>query len=211
MTSPVKSRRYSSSLRQEQAALTKRRILEAAAELFTGQGFGPTTIRAIAEHAKVAPDTVYATFGTKAKLLTALIDWRLAPSGESSILDRPQMQGIRDEHDPRRLLQRFAADYADIAARVRPVSEVLRTAKAVDPAMAAVRDELEAHRLEFNRTVIDWLSKRSKLRVSKERAAHITWTLASPDVSRMLCDVQGWTTKEYGDWLADTLIAALLR
>jgi len=38
----------------------------------------------------------------------------------------------------------------------------------------------------------------------------IVWALASPDVGRMLCDIQGWTTGEYADWLEETLVATLL-
>ena len=44
----------------------------------------------------------------------------------------------------------------------------------------------------------------------QSRAAQIVWTLASPDVGRMLCDVQGWTTGQYADWLEDTLATTLL-
>src|SRR4051812_5901525 len=101
MAKPVNPRSYNSPLRREQAARTRQRILDAAADLFIGKGYGATSIRSIAEAAGVAPDTVYATFGSKARLLSALIDVRLAPGGESSILDRPEAQAIRDERDPR--------------------------------------------------------------------------------------------------------------
>lgn len=206
----VKARSYNSPVRREQATRTRQRILDAAADLFTGQGYGATSIRAIAEAAQVAPDTVYAIFGSKARLLTALIDIRLAPSGESSVLDRPQVQVMRDERDPHRFLRLFARDYATMAERVRPVSEVLRTAKAVDPEMAAVRDEIEGYRFQYMQTVVGWLAERSKLRMPLPRAAQVLWALASPDVGRMLCDVQGWTTDEYADWLAHTLTSTLL-
>ena len=206
----VKPRSYNSPVRREQATRTRQRILDGAADLFTSQGYGATSIRAIAEAAQVAPDTVYATFGSKARLLTALIDIRLAPGGESSILDRPQVQVLRDERDPHQFLHLFARDYATMSERVRPVSEVLRTAKAVEPEMAAVRDEIEGYRFQYMQTVVGWLAERSKLRMPLPRAAQVVWALASPDVGRMLCDVQGWTTDEYADWLVHTLTATLL-
>jgi AcrR family transcriptional regulator len=210
MTKNVKTRGYNSPLRREQAARTRQRILDAAGDLFVQQGYGTTSIRRIADAAQVAPDTVYATFGSKARLLTALLDIRLAPGGQTSILDRPEMQAIREERDPRRLLRLFALDYAAMSERVRPVSEVLRTAKATEPEMATVREEIEAHRLEYMRTIVQWLAQRAKLRVPADRAAQIVWALASPDVGRMLCDVQGWTTGEYASWLEDTLTTTLL-
>ena len=211
MVDQVNTRSYNSPVRREQAIRTRQRILDAAAHLFTDRGYGGTSIRAIAEAAQVAPDTVYATFGRKARLLTALIDIRLAPGGESTILDRPQVQVMRDERDPGRFLRLFARDYATMAERVRPVSEVLRTAKAAEPEMAAVRDEIEGYRFQYMRTVVGWLAERTKLRMPLPRAAQAVWALASPDVGRMLCDVQGWTTDEYADWLADTLTATLIR
>jgi hypothetical protein len=36
------------------------------------------------------------------------------------------------------------------------------------------------------------------------------WTLASPDVARMLCDELGWTEQQHARWLADTLARSLL-
>ena len=210
MSKPVKTRSYNSAVRREQAARTRQRILDAAADLFARQGYGATSVRQIAEAARVAPDTVYATFGSKARLLTALVDIRLVPGGQAAVLDRPEMQALRHERDPRRLLRLFARDYAAMSERVRPVSEVLRTAKAVEPEMAAVREEMEGHRFEYMRTIVRWLAERARLRVAEGRAAQIVWALASPDVARMLCDVQGWTTGEYAAWLEETLAATLL-
>jgi AcrR family transcriptional regulator len=210
MAEPVKTRTYNSPVRREQAARTRQRILESAADLFVRQGYGTTSIRQIAGAAQVAPDTVYATFGSKARLLTALLDIRLAPGGQASILDRPEAQAILAEPDPRQLLRLFARDYAAMSERVRPVSEVLRTAKAVDPEMATIHEEIEAHRFIYMRTIVRRLADRAGLRVPPDRAAQIVWTLASPDVGRMLCDVQGWTTGQYADWLEDTLAATLL-
>ena len=117
---------------------------------------------------------------------------------------------ILEEPDPRQLLRLFARDYAAMSERVRPVSEVLRTAKAVEPEMATVREQMEAHRFTYMRTIVLRLASRAKLRVPLNRAAQIVWTLASPDVGRMLCDVQGWTTAEYAAWLEETLATTLL-
>jgi AcrR family transcriptional regulator len=210
MAEPVKTRTYNSPVRREQATRTRQQILESAADLFVCQGYGTTSVRQIAGAARVAPDTVYATFGSKARLLTALLDIRLAPGGQTSILDRPEARAILEEPDPRRLLRLFARDYAAMSERVRPLSEVLRTAKAVEPEMATVREEVEAHRFAYMHTIVQRLASRAKLRVSLNRAAQIVWTLASPDVGRMLCDVQGWSTGQYADWLEDTLATTLL-
>jgi len=209
MTDPVKKRPYASSVRQQQAAQTKTRIIEAAAALFAERGYALTTVRDIADRAGTAVDTVYAVFGTKARVLTALIDARLAP-GSGSVLDRPEAHAIRDEPEQARQLHLMARDIAAISTRVRPVYEIMRTASAVEPEMAAVFAEMDGHRLRNMRTFVGWVASRGPLRVSEERAAEIVWAMASPDVARMLCDVSGWAQDEYAQWLEDSLVRLLL-
>ena len=207
---PVKKRSYSSAVRKEQAAQTRARILEAAGELFESNGYARTTIAAIAERAGVAADTVYATFGNKARVLTGLIDVRLAPAGDDNVLDRADAHAVRDEPDQRRQLHAFARDIAAISARVRPVYEIMRTASAVEPEMATVFAEMDAYRLRNMSQAAAWIAARGPLRVDVERAGQIIWAVASPDVARMLCDVQGWTNDQYAEWLEDMLVRTLL-
>jgi AcrR family transcriptional regulator len=211
MPKPVKKRAYSSPVRQEQAALTRARILEAAGDCFVSNGYARTTIREIAKAANVADDTVYAVFGTKARVLTALIDQRMAPAaGIDNVLSRPEAQAVRDEPNQRRQLHLFARDMAAVSARVRPVYEILRTAAAVEPAMGAIHAEMDAYRLRNMRQAADWIAAHGALRIDVDRAGQIIWALASPDVARMFCDGQGWTQEQYAEWLEDALVRVLL-
>ena len=210
MSNPVKKRSYKSIVRREQAARTRSLIIDAAAELFTTQGFARTTIRAIAELAGVAPDTVYAIFGSKVRVLTALIDARLAPPGVANVMDRPEARTVRDEPDQRHQLRLFARDIAALSSRVRPIYEVLRTAGAGEPEVRTVFSEMEEHRLANMRRVAEWFAARGRLRLDTERAAEVIWVLASPDVARMCCEVRGWSEAEHAAWLEDMLVSALL-
>jgi AcrR family transcriptional regulator len=210
MAKPVKKRAYRSDFRRQQAALTRTAIVDAAADLFVSEGYARTTIRAIAERAGVAPDTVYATFGAKVRVLTGVIDDRLAPPGVDNVMERPEAQAVRTEPDQSNQLRRFAHDIASLSTRVRPIFEVLRTASASEPEVRAVFDEMEAYRFTNMARVATWLSEQGPLRVDRDRAAAIIWTLASPDVARMLCDVQGWSEAEHAEWLASALAASLL-
>jgi hypothetical protein len=126
------------------------------------------------------------------------------------VAERPEFLALADEPDQRRLLKAFARDWVAISERARPVSEILRTAKAVDPEMATVRSEMERNRHRYMHTIAELLADRGPLRVDVDRAADIIWTLASPDVGRMLCDDRGWTAGDYADWLEATLAASLL-
>jgi AcrR family transcriptional regulator len=212
MPEPVKRKRaYSSVVRREQAAQTRARILDAAADLFLAEGYARTTIRAIAELACVAPDTVYATFGSKARVLTAVIDRRLVPDDSvANVTERPEAQAVRAERDQRHQLERFAEFITAISSDLRPVFEILRTASAVEPEMAAVFKEMDEFRLQNMYRYAEWVAARGPLRVDTRRAGEIMWAFASPDVGRMLCDELGWTQAQHADWLADVLIRTLL-
>src|SRR5436190_14618390 len=103
------SRKYSSTVRDEQAARTRARILDAASELFLERGYARTTMQDIADLAGVARDTVHASFGSKARVLTALIDIRLVPdSSVASVTQTDDAQAVRDEVDQRRQIELFA-------------------------------------------------------------------------------------------------------
>jgi AcrR family transcriptional regulator len=206
---PTPKRSYSSTVRQEQAARTRARITAAARHLFIDQGYGRTTIKAIAEAAGVAPDTVYATFGSKVRVLTAVLDAGLAPPGVN-VMDRPEAHAVRDDPDQRGQIERFARDIASLSTRTRPIYEVLRTAGAVDADAGDVHREMEQHRLDAMGRLAGWLAEHGSLRIDIDRARDVIFTVASPDVARLLCDVRGWSEEEHATWMSDTLAAALL-
>ena len=89
-TSP---RPYRSTLRDEQARATQRRIVAAGHDLFVEQGYAPTTIDAIAAHAGVSRKTVFTSVGGKAAVLKLAWDWALAGDDEPvPMADRPDVQ-----------------------------------------------------------------------------------------------------------------------
>jgi AcrR family transcriptional regulator len=188
-------RRYSSTVRDEQAARTRARILDAAAELFLAHGYARTTVQGIADAAGVARDTVHAAFGSKSRVLTALIDTRLVPDGGvANVTESAEAQAIKGEEDPHEQIRLFAVWIAKLSTRLRPVFEIMRTASAVEPEMAAVFAEMDRYRLK-NMHVY---------------AGETLWAVSSPDVARMLCDELGWSEAEHARWLADALTRSLL-
>jgi AcrR family transcriptional regulator len=204
-------RKYSSAVREEQAARTRTRILDAAAELFLERGYARTTMKDIAVQADVARDTVHAIFGSKARVLTALIDHRLVPDGSvTNVTQLPEALAIKDEVHQRKQIELFAKFIASISTELRPVFEILRTASAVEPEMAKVFEEMDQFRMNNMQTYASWIAARGPLRVSTRQAGEIIWALASLDVARMLCDELGWTESQHARWLSDTLIRTLL-
>jgi AcrR family transcriptional regulator len=208
----VKDRRkYSSAVREEQAVRTRTRILDAAAELFLERGYARTTMKDIAVQAEVARDTVHAIFGSKAGVLTALINYRLVPDGSvTNVTQLPGALAIKGEVDQRKQIELFARFIAGISTELRPVYEILRTASAVEPEMAKVFEEMDQFRMNNMQTYARWIAARGPLRVSIRQAGETIWALASLDVARMLCDELGWTESQHARWLSDTLIRTLL-
>lgn len=209
--SEVKRRRYESPVRQEQAAQTRARIVTAASELFESNGYARTSIRQVAEEAGVAPDTVYATFGSKPRVLTAVIDERLRGGhGVGNVMERPELLAVRDERDQRRQVQLLGDAMSRIVEQVGPVFEMMRAAATVEPAMVDVHAEMQGYRLRNMTVAIGWLRASGPLRVPDDEAAETLWTLAAPDTARQLRHDRGWSRKRYAAWLSDTLTRALL-
>ena len=75
--------------REQQARATRARIIAAAARRFLARGYAGTTMRAVAADAGVALPTVELVFGTKAKLLKAVVDAAIGGDDEPvPMLDR---------------------------------------------------------------------------------------------------------------------------
>jgi AcrR family transcriptional regulator len=206
-------RRYESTLRQEQARHTRARILDAAEKLFSERGYANTSMDAIARSAGVATDTVYATFQSKAGLLHRLLDVRVGGDDEPvELLERAGPQGVKREPSQRRQLDAFASDVTSIQERVRPVDDIMRGAAAVDSEIASFRTRMHESRLDNMRQFASWVASKGPLRdgMSVDDAATIVWTLASPEVHRLLRAERGWTAERYRDWLATTLTRTLL-
>jgi AcrR family transcriptional regulator len=206
-------RRYESTLRQEQARNTRARILDAAQKLFSERGYASTSMGAIAKGAGVATDTVYATFQSKPGLLHKLLDVRVGGDDEPvELLERAGPQAVKREPSQRRQLEAFASDVASIQERVRPVDDIIRGAAAVDSEIAAFRTRMHESRLDNMRQFASWVASKGPLRdgMSVDDAATIVWTLASPEVHRLLRAERGWTAERYRNWLATTLTRTLL-
>lgn len=211
MSRAAKKRPYASKLRREQAALTRRRILEAADDLFGADGYVRTTINEIAQRAGVASDTVYAVFGSKGRVLTALLDMHLVHGADvSNELDLPEAKAIRDESDQRSQIALYVRFLIDALDRIGRVYAIMRSAATVDDEMSSIYSEMQMYRARNLDKIVGWIAKNGRLRVTRKRAGEIMWALASPDLASMLRDQRGWSSEEYAQWLEDLLAHALL-
>jgi AcrR family transcriptional regulator len=213
MRAPVKRRRYDSPRRREQARETRRAILDAARSLFTERGYGATTIGALAERARVAPETVYAAFGNKRSILAELVDVSIAgDDAPVPILERPWVRQLRDEPDPRARLRILAGSGRSMLERSTPVLEVLRSAAANDPEIAGLWRRYKSQRLEGQRVLLGIVTEGCGLRegLSPEAALDVVFTLGSPETYALLVGDRGWSPAEFERWYEDALARLLL-
>ena len=118
---PVK-RRYDASRRRQAAARTREAILDAALQLFAGQGYAATPMTAIAERAGVALDTVYASVGRKPELARLLIETAISGSSQAVPAgERDYVQAIQAASDAETKIAIYASAVRAIAGRLAPV------------------------------------------------------------------------------------------
>ena len=214
--SDVSRRRYDATRRREQAARTRARIVEVAGRLFVERGYAGTTIPAIAGEAGVAVETVYRSASGKAGLLADAVRAAVAGGAERAevpVPERPAIRRIKEEPDPVRQLQLYAATQPGIWSRVGPLLRVLDAAANSDASLVEVRERIAADRRSGLRDGLGrMLEQRGVLRdgVTAERAGDIVYTVCGQASYLALVGDCGWTEGAYESWLAETLIAALL-
>jgi AcrR family transcriptional regulator len=209
----VKPRPYDTTNRQRQAADTRRRIFEAAQELFTRDGYVTTTIAAIAEHAGVAVQTVYASTKSKRDILKGILD--LAISGEEEqvpVQASWRWREIEAEPDPRTKLRELARLHRDICVREAPAFAIMADAAGSDPEIRTLMHDMADQRYQDHHRLAKTLHQTGHLRpdLPSRRAADIMWALANEQTYLALVRDRRWSTHDYEGWLADQLIAALL-
>jgi AcrR family transcriptional regulator len=214
MAEPVKTtRRYDSPRRREQAAATRRIVLDAAQPLFESQGYAATTMAAIAKAAGVSLKTVYVIFETKSGVLRAL--WNLLLRGDDDdvpVAQRAWYREVVEEPDPERRLRLNARNARRVKERAGALMGVIRSAAALDSDIAALWGRIESEFHANQRVIVQSLHDRGALRpgLGVDRATDVLWTLNHPDVWLLLVGQRGWTPAQFEAWFGDTMVAQLL-
>lgn len=199
-------RPYRSSVRDQKAMDTRRRIAEAARDLFAQHGFSGTTVASIAAQAGVATPTVYATFGSKGAIVRALLSQMENDAGNAEWVVR-----ISQENNPHAKLDAFAAWTTALFSSSKVLIQAASSA-AEDPALATLRAEGNRHRREGLRAIIGALEQSNALSagLSTEHALDRAWMLTGIELYLSATDGCGWSDTQYREWLAALLQQQLL-
>ena len=206
------ARTYSSPLRKQQAAATRRAVLAAARDLFVAQGYAATTVDQIAERAGVSKPTVFNAVGNKQMLLRTVRDVALAGDDRPiPVSQRPLAAKIGEEPDRRRAIELLATHLTTAASRYAPVYEVLRAAAdSGEPDLRALWETEEEQRLAGARHWIDVLRRKGNSNppgFDVRSAVDVLWLLMASDNFSRLVYRRGWSEARYRRWLIAAISA----
>jgi AcrR family transcriptional regulator len=206
-------RRYDASRRRAAAGETRKRIVEAARQIFLRQGYAATRMAEIADAAGVSLETLYAAFGPKPRLVQHLIE--LAISGADQpvpALERAWVRAIYAEPDPKRKIEMFAAGVRELQERVAPLWTVVLEAAKGDSELKVIVDELNQRRVMHMRMFVSDLVAAGGLRpgLAPDEAADVIWAMNSSEFFTLLVLERGWEPERFETWIAEAWKRILL-
>ena len=197
--------------RQEQAAATRQRIVDAAYDLFCELGYRATTMALIAERAGVAVQTVYFTFRTKDGLLQEVHSQTVLGRGTPvAPMDQPWYRAAAAEADPVRATSVLVDGVGTILARVAPMLPVFQAVVA-DPAGEVYRRSEALRRPAMYDVARELLLPKGDLRpgVDDAYAGDLLVVLLGPEIYRMYVLELGWSHDRWVNWTAQILLREL--
>jgi AcrR family transcriptional regulator len=206
------ARAYRSPTRAERARRTRARILDAAQRRFVERGYPATTMRSIAESAGVAVPTVEVLFGTKAHLLTSVIDVAIAGDDEPvAVLDRDWTAHALRQSTAPAFLGITATVLRTAQERSAGVLLAAYEAAASDATVARLVDQQERRRAVTARWVVDGVVRLAALRpgLTSNDATDSVWLLMDPVVFVRLTRRRDWPPERYETWWAESVLRLL--
>jgi AcrR family transcriptional regulator len=198
------NQKFAAPVRKARAAETRRRMLDAAIRCFTEKGYSATTMAAIAAEARVAVQTLYFTFHTKAELLQETYD-RAVLGNEVPVPPYLTTWFMAMEAEPTLTgaLGHLLGGLTKILERVAPLRPVFESALGED-GVAEVVERAEALRERGYRHILDVLSAKRPLRADYDRAtaSDVLFVLLGPDAFRLFVHGRGWSVDRWKAWVA---------
>jgi len=170
-------------------------------------------MRGVAADAGMALPTVELVFGTKARLLKAVIDVATAGDAEPvPMLDRQWAGRAQSAAGPAGFAAACAEQLAESAQRAAGLTLVALEAARADTDTATVAAQLMAQRQVMAAWMVDGLLRWSPLRAGMDHATAVdtVWALMDPALFCRLTGDRHWSPARFRDWFADALLRLLL-
>jgi AcrR family transcriptional regulator len=197
--------------RDLQSAATREAIVSAASTLMLERGYVDTSITAVAQAAGVAVQTVYNSVGSKADLLSAIVDRTAAGPAAPTLVPALMRARVAETSTAEQVIDLLADWFVEVNVRAAALHRVIRQAAAVDRAAADVEQRRAIQRLHNYSEAAGALRQRNGLRsgLTDAEAAAAIWSTGHPQVYRTLVLEVGWSLGAYREWLGKTLTAQL--
>jgi AcrR family transcriptional regulator len=203
MKGKTKARRYSADFRRAKSDEMRARIIETAKALFSKGGVDSVTIEEIASRAKASPSTIYALFRSKSGILKEIIQGTFFGENYASVARRTE-----ETDDPYELLRISASISRVIFDTEKKEIGLMRGTSAFSPELKRIEAEFERIRFELQekraRLLVEQFATARKLGLTRVR--DIMWMYTGRDIYRMLVLERAWSSDEYEEWLATSLI-----
>jgi AcrR family transcriptional regulator len=195
--------------RQDKAATTRRRMLEAAYDLFCELGFRATTMAAIAERAGVAVQTLYFTFHTKDALLQEVHNRTVLGDDSTGPPQQQWYAAAVAAPDPQHAVALIVGGVAGILRRVAPMLPVFHSV--AGDAAGAVFQNAEVLRRQGMRDLAKQILAKDGTRrdVSASHAGDLLCVLLGPETYRSFVVDLSWSEASWIHWTTDTLVRDL--
>ena len=194
--------------RKDRAAATRRRILAAAETEFVAKSYHATVMGDIAERAGVSVQMLYFSFGTKAKLMAAVVE--AAVLGDEPPVDPMKSDWyahVQEASTASETIRRFLVGSGPVFQRASPVSLVGEAGAATDPELARISRAGDELRATGFTSAVELAAAKGPLRrgLDVRSAADILIAVYSPALYMEFLDDRGWSHDQIMDWLVDTV------
>jgi len=201
-----RKRSYQTTLRQDQAELTRQRILAAARRLLVSGSYSRVTMKEIAREAGVAYQTLFSAFGSKVLLAQAMV-----AAGWPHVEDALKLVAeSRASGDPVRWLRTTALVNRRINELCGDLVRFMR--ESGDPDLMSRYRAIELERYARLEELGLMLEKRGLIRenLSRAEAVGIIWAMTGTEQYVQLVLERGWTPDRFEVWLSDALANLIL-
>lgn len=187
--------------RQQRAAQTRARMIDAAYRLFTQRGYPATAMADIAAEAGVAVQTLYFSFRTKAELLQNVYERAVIGDADAPPEQQPWYGRMVATPDVGEALRVLIDAVADVLARTAPLDDYVKAAS-YDPEPSRIRAHNERLRRDSWSQFVEHLTAKAPLRpgLSQQQATDILLMLMGPASYQTLVGDYGWTPQQWRDW-----------
>jgi AcrR family transcriptional regulator len=194
--------------RRDRAAATRRRILAAAEKEFVTKTYHAALMSDIAKRAGVSVQMIYFSFGTKAKLLGAIIE--NAVLGEESPVEPLKSdwyERVKQAPSAAEAIRRFIIGSARIFERASAVALVGAAGRATDPELDRISRAGYELRAANYRSAVELAASKGPLKpgLDIQTATDILVALFSPALYMEFINDRGWSHEQTMQWLVDTI------